>query len=44
MITRESLEKLIDVASGKKKADLVLKNANIVDVCMGRVFKGNLAI
>lgn len=44
MITRKSLEKLIDVARGKEKADLVFKNGNIVDVCSGKIIKGDLAI
>ena len=33
MIEKDDLKKLIDVASGRKKADLVLKNGNIVDLC-----------
>ncbi|NMA00445.1 MAG: adenine deaminase, partial [Clostridiaceae bacterium] len=43
----ETLSKLkhrIDVAAGRKKADLLLKNAQIVDVGAARVFQGNLAI
>lgn len=33
-----------DKASGKEKADLVLKNANVVDVLSGKVINGDVAI
>ena len=41
---KDSLKRLIDVANGKKKAELVIKNGSIVDVCSGKVFKTDLAI
>ena len=43
-MNKDSLKRLIDVANGKKKADLVLKNGSIVDVCSGKIFKADLAI
>ena len=41
---KDSLKRLIDVANGKKKAEFVIKNGSIVDVCSGKVFKADLAI
>ncbi len=38
------LEKLIGCAIGNIKADLVIKNANIVDVFCGKIIKGDVAI
>jgi adenine deaminase len=38
------LEQMIDVASGRTRADLVLKNANVVNVFTGDVSKGDIAI
>jgi adenine deaminase len=38
------LEQMIDVASGRTRADLVLKNANVVNVFSGDVSKGHIAI
>jgi adenine deaminase len=35
---------LIDIASGDKKADLVLKNANLVNVCSGEIYETDIAI
>ena len=35
---------LIDVALGKQKADLVLKNANLVNVCSGEIYETDIAI
>lgn len=37
-------EKLINVAAGREKADLVLKNGSIVDVFTGEIFRGDIAI
>ena len=34
---KQKLIKLIDVAAGRKKADLVLKNAKIVDVFQAKI-------
>jgi len=38
------LEKLIGTALGNNKADLVIKNANIVDVFCGKITKGDVAV
>ena len=38
------MEKLIMVARGKRKADLVLKNANVFNVFVGDFIKGDIAI
>ena len=38
------LEKYIDAATRRKKADLVLKNANFVDVFTGVLRKGDIAV
>lgn len=38
------LEKLIKVARGKQKADLVIKNANIINVLSEEIHKGDIAI
>ena len=43
-MNKDSLKRLIDVANGNKKADLVLKNGSIVDVCSGKIFKADLAV
>ena len=41
---KQKLIKLIDVAVGRKKADLVLKNAKIVDVFQAKILTGDIAI
>jgi adenine deaminase len=38
------LEELIDVASGKTKADIVIKNVNLVNVFSGEVYETDIAI
>src|SRR5919199_2590404 len=38
------LKRRIDLAAGKKKVDLVVKNANIVNVFSGEIHKGNVGI
>jgi adenine deaminase len=38
------LKRKIDLATGQKKVDLVIKNANIVNVFSGEIHKGNVAI
>ncbi|MGN6559954.1 MAG: adenine deaminase [Candidatus Nitrosocosmicus sp.] len=38
------LKKRIDLAIGQKKADLVIKNANIVNVFSGEIYNGSVAI
>ncbi|MBC8520559.1 MAG: hypothetical protein H8D26_00990, partial [Methanomicrobia archaeon] len=35
---------LIDIAAGKEKSDLVLKNANLVNVCSGDIYEIDIAI
>lgn len=41
---KSELRKLIDVAAGRKPADLVLKNGKIVDVYQGSIITGDVAI
>lgn len=41
---KEYIHNLIDVASGRKKADLVIKHAKIVDVFNHKIVEGSLAI
>ena len=43
-LTLEKLKKRIQVAKKEKKADLVIKNANIVNVFTGEVLKKDIAI
>lgn len=38
------LEKLIETARGKQKADLVIKNANIINVLSEEIYKSDIAI
>ena len=38
------LKKRIDLANGQKKADLIIKNANIVNVFSGEIYRGNVVI
>ncbi len=38
------LDQMIDVASGRTRADLVLKNANVVNVFTGEIVAGDIAI
>jgi len=35
---------LIDIALGKQKSDLVIKNANLVNVCSGEIYETDIAI
>ena len=44
MYNQEEIKARIDVAAGRKKADLVIKNARIFDVFTGEFFEGDLAI
>ena len=41
---REAVKDLIEVASGRKEADLVIKNAKIIDVYSGVITKGDVTI
>lgn len=43
-MTRSELKKLIDVAKGVLPADIVIKGAEIVDVCSGTISEGDIAI
>ncbi|WP_300331643.1 adenine deaminase [Fusobacterium sp.] len=43
-MTKEQLKKLIDIAAGRKTADLVIKNAKIVDVYSSKILVGDIAI
>lgn len=44
MISKSELKHVIDVAAGRVPADLVIKNARIVDVSLGRLRGGMVAI
>lgn len=44
MITKQELKQMIEAASGRVKADLVLKNGRIVDVCNGKILQTDIAI
>lgn len=37
-------KRLIDIAAGREKADLVIKGASVVDVLGGRLIKGDVAV
>lgn len=41
---KKALKRLIDVAAGREPADLVLKNANVIDVYQAEMIPGDLAI
>lgn len=41
---KKALKRLIDVAAGREPADLVLKNANVIDVYQAEIISGDLAI
>lgn len=43
-MNKETLKGLIDVAAGRTPADLVLKNAKVIDVYQAEVISGDLAI
>lgn len=43
-MNKETLKKLIDVAAGREKADLVIKNCKIVDVYGGGILEGDIAV
>ena len=44
MMDKKALVNLIDVAAGRKQADVVLKNGKIVDVYQQQIFQGDIAI
>lgn len=41
---KETLKKLIDVAAGRRPADLVIKNCKVVDVYTPQIIEGDIAI
>ena len=43
-MTKAELKNLIDAAAGRKKADLVIKNCQIVNVLSGEIYSGEVAI
>lgn len=43
-MSKESLKKLIEVASGRTPADTVIKNCKIVDVYNGGILEGDIAL
>ncbi len=44
MQMKEQMMKIIDVAAGRKAADLIIKNAKVVNVYGGNVIQGDIAI
>ena len=43
-MAERNVEKIIDIARGIEKADLVIKNANIINVLSEEIHKGDVAI
>ena len=43
-MTKNELKHLIDAAAGRRKADLVIKNCQIVNVLNGEIYSGEVAI
>lgn len=43
-MTQDSLAQLIEVAAGRQPADLVIKNCQLVDVGLGKVYSSDIAI
>lgn len=41
---KSELKKLIEVAAGRRKADLVLKNCKVINVFSGKIVEGDIAI
>ncbi|MEG2119666.1 MAG: amidohydrolase family protein, partial [Pseudoflavonifractor sp.] len=41
---KEQLKKLIDIAAGRIKADVVIRNCKIVDVYAGEIIEGDIAL
>ena len=44
MIKKSELKHLIDVAAGRVPADVVIRNAQIVDVFLGTIRRGDVAL
>lgn len=43
-MTKDKLKKLIKVAKGEVKADVVIKNCKVIDVFQGKIIEGDIAI
>lgn len=43
-MNKEALKRLIDTAAGRRSADLVLKNAQIIDVYQAEIMTGDIAL
>lgn len=43
-MTQDSLAQLIEVAAGRQPADLVIKNCQLVDVGLGKIYPSDIAI
>jgi len=43
-LSKKDLRELIDVSSGRKKADLLIKNCKIVDVYNSKIYNGDIAV
>ncbi|MBQ7454564.1 MAG: adenine deaminase, partial [Selenomonadaceae bacterium] len=43
-MTKDELKNLIDAAAGRRRADLVIKNCQIVNVLSGEIYSGEVAI
>lgn len=43
-LNKKDLKELIDVSSGRKKADLLIKNCKIVDVYNSEIYDGDIAV
>lgn len=43
-LDKKGLKELIDVAAGRKKADLLIKNCKVVDVYNSEIYDGDIAI
>ncbi|BCA84591.1 hypothetical protein EsVE80_01140 [Enterococcus saigonensis] len=43
-MNKKALKRLIDTAAGRRPADLVLKNAQIIDVYQAEIIQGDIAL
>ena len=43
-MNKKTLKRLIDVAAGRLPADIVLKNARVIDVYQAEIMEGDVAI
>ncbi len=44
MISKQSLKRMIDVAAGREKADLIIRGGKVLDVCNGRILEADIAV